>query len=142
MPRAYYEVFCWAATDVLSTLMRRRPADIRKEKGWADISDEDVVKPSGRLNPTYVTIATEILRASAGTIKGDPENPREYLRPLGAHFLMAHRRVLANAERDGKTAVAAQLRETVATIAAMFPGIDRTVAELERLSAQRPAAAQ
>jgi hypothetical protein len=134
MPSEYYEVFCWASTDVLSTLMRRKPDAIRKENGWPDVSDEDVVKPSGRLNPTYVTIATEIRRASAGAIKGDPESPREFLRPLGVHFLMAHHRVLALAEKEGKTAAAAQIRATMAAIIAMFPGIDRIIVELEQLA--------
>jgi hypothetical protein len=131
-PEEFYAVFCWASADVLATLTGQKPEQIRKDKGWAAISDDDVVRPGGRLYPTYVTIATEIRRHAIAAIQGNPDNPREYLRPLAAHFLKSHMLVRDRAASEGRTVLANQLQDSINSIRAMFPDIDRVVETLSR----------
>jgi hypothetical protein len=74
-------------------------------------------------------------------IQGDPDSPREYLRPLGAHFLKAHLLMQARATREGRTELANQLQETIQTIRTMFPDIDQLVTLSPTESPVGPAAA-
>lgn len=132
MPPEFYQVFCWASVDVLAHMTQQTPASIRKAKGWPEITDADVVKPGGRLHPTYVKIATDIRRMIIATFKGDAKNPREGLVPLGVFFIKSHEVVMKQAIRDGDDATADQIRHTILMIQSMFPNIQLLTEALDR----------
>jgi hypothetical protein len=121
MPEGWYEVFCWASTDVLQQVTGETADAIRKDKKWPAIPDADVVGSGGRFNAIYTIIVTEIRRTAIAALKDDPEAPRAYLRPVGAHFLRSHIKVRDQAERDGKSDVVARLQRSIDIIQTMFP---------------------
>ena len=123
MPEAYWQVFQWASVDVLNTLTGDMPETIWKAKGWTPISDDEVIKPGGQLNETYTEIATSISRTSIAAIANDPDNPRQYLRPIAVAFLKAHREVLVQAHAENLPQVVAGIEGSVRRITSMFPDL-------------------
>lgn len=127
MPPEYWDIFTWASTRVLQILEQVDPDALRKERDWPHIRDEDVLLPSGRLHRTYTVIATEIRRQAIAALKGDPDNPRAALKPLGAHLLAAiTRRHDANdAEVDPETRdnIARVLQPAIDNIKQMYPDL-------------------
>jgi len=124
IPSEYLEVYHWAAADVLGTLK-----DVAPEKVWADrawsplVADDDVLRPGGRLHPTYVEIATGIRRNVIAAMEQQEEHPRNHLRPLARAFLKGHARVRAAAEREGHAEVVARLDQAMEDIRTMYPGL-------------------
>jgi hypothetical protein len=123
MPRPYYEVFTWASVDVLTRLTGEAPSEVRKVRKWPVITDDDVLKPGGRLHPTYQEVATNIRRTAISAMENAPDNPRQYLRPLAEHFIRSHTRVLADARADGEPEIVDRIEHAISTIRAMFPDL-------------------
>ena len=117
-PEPYWELFQWAATDVLSKLTGDPPAIVLKHKDWPAISDDDVLRPGGRLYPTYQEVATHIRRQAIGHLDGAPENPRVNLRPLAEFFIRRYSELLAEAEAEREEPVIAALKTSLKTIRA------------------------
>ena len=128
MPPEYYEIWTWASTDVLVKIMGSRPDDIRKEKGWPVVLDADVLKPGGRLFPTYVEMATSIRRTAIGMEAGRPSSPREVLLPMAKALYEAGEEHLKAAETSGDAAYLQRVRDGQATILGMFPVLAAAVA--------------
>jgi hypothetical protein len=122
-PKPYWELFQWAATDVLSKLTGDPPEVVLKAKGWPAISDDDVLRPGGRLYPTYQEVATHIRRFTIGAMAEAPDNPRQILRPLAQLFLRSHKRHLAEAEAQGDVRMIDGLKSSLRTITTMFPDL-------------------
>ncbi len=134
-PPEYYEIFQWASLDVLNIITGDAPktilADPSKEH-WKQISDDDVLRPGGRLHKTYETIATTIRREAIAAMAGKSDNPRELLRPLAVIFLKSHTKTRNRLEAAGKPEIVARLDEACQVIRTMFPGIDATLDHLEQ----------
>lgn len=124
IPKPYREIFEWATVDVLSMLTGDTPEEVRKAKKYPYVSDDEVLKPGGRLHSTYQEIATSLRRTVIAAMENAPDNPREYLRPLAAHFVRSHHRHLAEAEGHGDTELVDKIRDTIATIEGMFPDLN------------------
>jgi hypothetical protein len=125
-PPEYYDVFQWASLDVLKTLTGDDEETILADPGkksWKKIADDDVLKPGGRLYPTYQTIATTIRREAIAAMENKANHPRQYLRPLAVRFLESHTKVSREAEAEGLTDIVERLDEAVATIRIMFPDL-------------------
>jgi hypothetical protein len=64
-PPEYYEVFTWASLDTLSIITGHSKEVILldpNKRHWKLITDDDVLKPSGRLYQTYQEVCTNIRR--------------------------------------------------------------------------------
>jgi len=133
VPPEYHDVFVWASTDVLTKLQEKTPEEIVKAReGWRLISDDEVLKPGGRLHSTYTEIATSIRRTAIAALTGAPDNPREYLKPIASHFLRAHTAVLDEIQKTPGSELkgyTGDLEAAIRTIRSMFPGLDIEVVE-------------
>ena len=116
-----------AATDVLLKLTGDPPAIVLKHKDWPAISHDDVLRPGGRLYPTYQEVATHIRRQAIGHLDGAPENPRVNLRPLAEFFIRRYSELLAEAEGEREEPVIAALKTSLETIRGMFPDLTEQV---------------
>ena len=124
VPDDYRDIFEWATVDTLSVLTGETRDAIAKAREYkVVITDDDVLKPGGRLNGTYIEIATSLRRTAIAAMEGAPDNPRQYLRPLAQHFIKTHTAYLTEADAEGLTEMAARLRSTIATIHGMFPDL-------------------
>jgi hypothetical protein len=133
-PPEYYEVFQWASLDTLSILSGEPPEQIVKDPekqahGWKIIPDDEVIKPGGRLYPTYQEVATHIRRTAIAAMEKQPHHPRELLRPLAARFIESHAELRTQAQAEGLTEIVARLDEAIRTIRAMFPDLGSTEQE-------------
>jgi hypothetical protein len=138
-PPEYYDVFQWASLDVLKTLTDDSAETILADPGkkhWKLITDDDVLKPTGRLYTTYQTIATSIRREAIAAMEKQPHHPRHYLRPLAARFLEAHIKVRAEAELEGLTDHVVRIEEAEETIRDMFPDLEDVEAELAAIRSE------
>src|SRR5437588_7056530 len=63
-PKPYWELFQWAATDVMARLTGKPKATVLKDKGWPAIGDDEVLRPGGRLYPAYQATATNVRRTA------------------------------------------------------------------------------
>jgi hypothetical protein len=125
-PAEYWEIYQWASVDVLCTLLGQTPEEVLKDPGkrdWKLIPDDEVTEPGGRLYPTYQEISTSIRREAIAAMDKQPNHPRQYLRPIAAHFLRGHAKVLAEARASDDTEFVERLEEIMGTIHGMFPGI-------------------
>lgn len=127
-PPEYYDVFQWASLDTLAILSGDPPEKIIKDpekqaNGWKIIPDDEVIKPGGRLYPTYQEVATHIRRTAIQAIEKQPHHPRELLRPLAKIFLENHTLVRTTAEAGGLTEVTEAIDQGIRTIHAMFPDL-------------------
>ena len=125
-PSEYYEVFQWASLDVISIIAGISPEEALKDptkKGWTLISDDDVLKPGGRLYQTYQEIATSLRREAIAHMNRSPDHPRAYLRPLAERFLEGHAETRAKALAEGDVRLLSYLDESDRTIRAMFPDL-------------------
>lgn len=132
-PLEYYEVFQWASLDVLEILLGTPPEQSLKDptkKGWKLITDDEVLKPTGRLYTTYQTIATSIRREAIAAMDTQANHPRKLLRPIAARFIEAHTQVRREAEAEGLSHVVQQLDEAVVTIRGMFPDLGDLATEV------------
>jgi hypothetical protein len=126
MPKPYYEIWAWACTTVMAHLTGENPEKIRKTNEWPQVFDNDVLRPGGRLHPTYTEIATSIRRVSIDSMRGDEENPRVRLRPLALVFLHAHQRYLNEAKHEAGSVELLQVEaveNAIKSIHSMFPDI-------------------
>jgi hypothetical protein len=124
IPDDYRDIFEWATVDVLAILTGGTHEEIAKVRKYkVVITDDDVLKPGGRLNGTYLEITSSLRRTAIAAMESAPDNPRQYLRPLAQHFIKAHTAYLAEAETLGLTEMAAKLRSTIATIHGMYPDL-------------------
>jgi hypothetical protein len=60
-PPEFIDAFRGAAIDVLAVLQGITPEEVLRDptkKGWTIIEDDELLKPSGRLYSTYLTITT------------------------------------------------------------------------------------
>ena len=138
-PPEYYEVFTWASVDVLKTLTDQTEEEIfvqENRKDWKKITDAEVVEPGGRLYPTYQEVATSIRRFTIAAMdKRITNNPREFLRPVAAHYIEGHTKVLAEAAFEkgplGKQLMSA-LEQHIAAIRRMYPDLGTTEEEVAR----------
>jgi hypothetical protein len=136
-PEEYYDVFTWASIDVLKQLTHRTEDDIRTDdnkKDWKRISDEEVVKPGGRLYPTYQEVCTSIRRTAIAAMDERPNNPRVMLRPIAARFIQAHKKVRPEAIQAGLTDVATALDRQIELINKMFPDLGTLDEEVTRFN--------
>jgi hypothetical protein len=135
-PAEYTDIFRWASLDTLSIIQGYSRAEVlaaKAKQGWTDISDEDVVKPGGRLYPTYQKICTQIRRESIAAMEREPINhPRSFLRPWAAQFLQMNQKVRAEAAQENLTDVVALVDEHIANIHTMFPDLGSFDEELDR----------
>ena len=139
-PAEYYDLFTWASLDVLSIITGDTPEQILRDPGkkhWKLIPDHEVLRPGGRLYPTYQEVATSIRREAIANLAKSPDNPREYLRPVAAHFIESHRKVRAEAQAEGMTDVVKRLDDAMATIQGMFPNLGSIAQELPRDDVER-----
>jgi hypothetical protein len=133
-PPEYFELFTWASIDVLKTLTGDSAETILRDpakKGWKIITDDDVLKPGGRLYNTYSEVATIIRREAIEALSKDPDNPREYLRPIAIAFLKNHRVVRKHALVNQDFDTVERLEGIMDNIKAMYPGIDEQLEKLE-----------
>lgn len=131
IPDSYQPVFAWASCHVHRELNPEIDLDkLRKDKGWPDVADADVLKPGGKHHPTYEEIAVNIRRSVIEAGRGGDNDPRYHLRPLAAHFLQAHTGYLKRAEEDGTASEVRQLHRAVRTIREMFPDLGSVAEEL------------
>jgi len=136
-PDAYYEVYTWASIDVLKQLTHRTEEDILSDdnkKKWKHIPDDEVLKPGGRLYPTYQEVCTTIRRTAIEAMDQRSNNPRVMLRPLASRFLDAHKRVRPEAIAAGLTDVATGLDRQIDLISKMFPDLGTMEEEVERFN--------
>lgn len=124
LPEAYREIFYWAATQLHVELGSGTAEQLRTEKGWPEISDDEVLLPTGRLHATYTEIATDLRRQAIAAMKGDPLSPRSALRGFGETMLRAIQRQQAAAMADGAMDVATALQKGIDNIRAMFPDLE------------------
>jgi hypothetical protein len=125
-PEEYYDVFTWASIDVLKAITSESEQQIRAEKkDWKEISDDDVLKPGGRLYATYQEIATNIRRNVIARMEEDSDSPRKVLRVLGAQVVAAHAKLREEAvAKEGKnSAMVRFLDSQVATIRKLYPDL-------------------
>jgi len=101
MPPEYYDIFIWAASDALSIITHESVPAILKTRGWKVVSDDDVLRPTGRLHATYQTISLSIRREAIASMEGHQENPRRYSRKIAEQYLKDYRQQLA--DMDGMT---------------------------------------
>jgi hypothetical protein len=131
---SYREVFYWAAVDVLAIIEGRSRDAIWKDKGWTFVSDDEVLKPTGRLHAAYTEIATSIRRTAIGALQADPaDNPRKMLLPIAKVFLENHTAFLAECQEKNLPEAAKQVSDAIARIRSMFPELaeDRVAAAAE-----------
>jgi hypothetical protein len=122
----YFELFQWASTDVWATLLEKPREVVRREFKYPLIIDEEVLKPGGRLHPTYVELATEIRRSAITALENHPHHPRNYLKPLAQAFLSNHERMLKAACDHNLTSTVRQLQETIDVVRRMYPDLVET----------------
>ncbi len=128
-PEEFFEVFTWAAVDVLRQLTGDTADEIRAGKSWKLISDDDVLRPSGRLYETYQTTATTIRREA---IKQSRRPTRDFLRPVAAEFRDKHRVNRELALSAGELEIAKATSLAIDRIEAMFPGLESPETEFAR----------
>ena len=122
-PKAHLELFQWATADVLCILTGDTPEATFRAKGWPLITDDDVLRPTGRRYATYQDTATRLRRSVINEMEGAPDNPRVNLRPLAAHFLEMHEKFLAEARAEGLDHLVKPTEDAIATIRGMYPGL-------------------
>lgn len=137
VPEHYREIFDWAVVDVLHILTGDEKEEIIDVKKLRATTDDDVVRPGGRLNAIYQEMATNMRRTAIAAIKDMPDDPRRYLRPLALHFLRMRTRDLETIETEGLTELADRVRHTISSIKGMFPDLSID----ERITAEREAGA-
>jgi hypothetical protein len=124
-PEPFWEVFQWAAVDVMSQVRHLRPEEIRKEHGWDSvITDDDVIKPNGRLYGTYIEVVACLRQAAIGWQRDDPRAPRAMLKPLAQHFLNLNTAHLAEARLEPAAQwLVKYIENSIATIKDMYPDL-------------------
>jgi hypothetical protein len=123
-PPEFIDLYRWAAIDVLAVLQGITPEEVLRDptkKGWTIIEDDEVLKPSGRLYSTYLTIATTLRREVIAHMEKEPRYSRENLRPLAVRLLEAHRQIAQSGDVD--EVLMDRIKEAHATIMAMFPDL-------------------
>ena len=131
IPPGYLEIFNWASIDVLHRLTGNSRDQVMKDKpDWKVPSDDEVLKPSGRLHATYQEIVTSIRKES---IKALPPNSdmRQYLRPVAAHFLEMHRQYRIEALDKSNPELVEIIDERIQAIEAMYPGVTSQEQEMD-----------
>jgi hypothetical protein len=124
----YREVFRWAAIDVLSILENKPKAQFWTERKWAVITDDDVIKPSGRLYAAYVEMATYIRRQSNAFLKDRPDNPRKLMEPVAKSLLDSWRTVRKRAlARPEMAEVKPSIDEATQIVEHMYPGLKEPI---------------
>ncbi len=125
-PELYYEVFQWAALDVLQEITGDSAEKILADPGkkhWRKIPDAEVVQPGGRLYSTYQTVCTTIRRESISVSTDNPDHPRALLQPFAKLFLEGNARARLEAEMEGQPRVIEMIDDSTRTILAMFPNL-------------------
>jgi len=125
-PPEYYEVFQWAALDVLQEITGHTAEQILADpskKHWKRIPDAEVVQPGGRLYAAYQTVATTVRRESISVNTDNPDHPRALLQPFAKLFLEGNARARLEAEMSGELRVIQMIDESTRTILAMFPDL-------------------
>jgi len=133
-PVEYWEIFCWATVDVLKTLSGKTEKQILAEpnrQDWKLISDDEVLKPGGRLHSAYQDIATSLRREGIKVLKEDIDDPRKYLRPIAASFLETHQKIRNEAVLEGLTGVVERIDTALEMIGRMFPDLKDIETEAE-----------
>lgn len=123
LPPGFYEVFVWAGTDVLSTLLRCTPEEVRRIKEWPEVADADVLRPGAKHHEIYMHLTGHIRRYAIQSLRGDTQAPREVLRPLAEKFVQEHLQRQAEATASGDQAQAAQYGQLVRRIRQMYPDL-------------------
>lgn len=122
MPLEYYEIFQWAATDVQVKLSNLTAEQIRKEKGWKLIADDEILLPNGRLNPTYLQIANYIRRAAIAASSNSPNSPRNMLRPFADNMIKTNLEMVKELKAEGgKEHLVKAIEQSNQSIAGMYP---------------------
>ena len=104
----------------------------KEKQGWKPVADDEVIKPTGRLYPTYQEICTQIRREVIASMEKDPiKHPRRMLRPWAAQFIESHARVREEAVRENVTAVIDAIDQQVTSIRKFFPDLGSFDQELE-----------
>lgn len=132
-PPEYFDIYTWASLDVLQILLGVPKEELLKDeskKGWTIISDDEVLKPGGRLYDTYMEVCSVIRRDAIRHLNSDPSGPRRYLRPIAAAFLDSHKLTLTEARAEGRMDVVANLEKVMGSITGMFPDLKSIEGEL------------
>ncbi len=135
----YMELFQWAATDVLSILLNKPREDvIKSRKGnkeihrdWKLISDDEVVKPGGRLHDAYMRVVTSLRRGALARLDL-PEKPRDWLKPTAAVLIESHVKWLEDAKKDMAKAEADNDDERATDALDRIEMFEKIIARLER----------
>jgi hypothetical protein len=120
----YREIFNWAAIDVLSALEGKPKDHYWTERKWAVVTDDDVIKPSGRLYATYVEMATYIRRMTNNWLKDRPDHPRKLMEPVAKTLLDSWRLVR---QRLAERALSNENLQTV------LPSVDEAIQIVEHM---------
>ena len=139
-PPEYYEIFQWAGVDVLKTLTGDSAEAILADPGkqnWKKIEDDEVVKPGGRLYPTYQNVCTSIRRYAIAALENSHKHPRNYLRPYAAQILEGYAKIRREAVADRLPDIVTALDVTAASIRSMYPDLKDLDTELEALKSLR-----
>jgi hypothetical protein len=131
-----YDLFTWASVDVLQAITGESAEKIladeaKKKAGWKPISDEEVLKPGGRLYQTYQEVAQNIRRTIVAEVEKSPRNPRRIIRALAAQVLECHvdfrKNLVEKFGEEHETVVF--LDKQVASIKREFPDLASSMAE-------------
>jgi hypothetical protein len=135
-PPEYYDVFTWAAIDVLRIITGDSVDKILSDptkKGWREIPDAEVLKPGGRLYQCYTEVATSIRRDAIKNLR-EENNSRANMLPFARQFLEANKKVRAEALEKGDADLLAFLDKSDLTIRTMFPALAEDHIEPERVA--------
>jgi hypothetical protein len=110
VPDAYRDLFHWAGARTMSELDGVGHQQWCADNQWPFVSDDDVLKPAGRLYGTYVEVAQNIRRMAASAIQPD-HHPRQVGLNLGQSLHRLITTLQTEAEAAGLTEQAERLRE-------------------------------
>jgi hypothetical protein len=139
VPETHIEVWRWACIDTLMIIQSKSKEEILADAGkgdWADIPDDEIIKPGGRLYPTYQEICTHIRRDSIRVLEKNPlRHPRSFLRPWAVKFIEDLQKFQEDMRKKIDDPAAVELVKNadrrIAAIRRMFPDLKTYDEELE-----------